>query len=70
VVVTPRRKIEIQVIDQGDGFEATDADFDVMAAAAARTDRRHGAAYIRRSMDTVTNNATHRRNKLIMIKRC
>jgi len=65
------RQIEIQVIDQGDGFEATDDDFDVMAAAAARQTGGMGLHIIRRSMDAVSyQRNTPERNKLIMIKRC
>ncbi|NLP12350.1 ATP-binding protein [bacterium] len=71
VVYSSPQQIEIQVIDQGDGFEATDDDFDVMAAAAARQTGGMGLHIIRRSMDAVSyQRNTPEGNKLIMIKRC
>jgi serine/threonine-protein kinase RsbW len=68
VYQTPQ-KMEIQVIDQGDGFEATHESFDVMAAAAARQTGGMGLHIIRRSMDEVSyERNTAEGNKLIMIK--
>jgi len=65
------KQMEIQVIDQGDGFEATNGSFDVIAAAAARQTGGMGLHIIRRSMDTVSyQRNTPEGNKLIMIKRC
>jgi serine/threonine-protein kinase RsbW len=68
VFQTPQ-KLEVQVIDQGDGFEASNDNFDVMAAAAARQTGGMGLHIIRRSMDEVAyQRNTHEGNKLIMIK--
>jgi serine/threonine-protein kinase RsbW len=63
------QKMEIQVIDQGDGFEVTNESFDIMAAAAARQTGGMGLHIIRRSMDEVSyQRNTGEGNKLIMIK--
>lgn len=63
------QRLVIQVIDRGDGFEVSNDNFDVMAAAAARQTGGMGLHIIRRSMDEVTyQRNSHEGNKLIMIK--
>jgi serine/threonine-protein kinase RsbW len=63
------QRLVIQVIDRGDGFEVSNDNFDVMAAAAARQTGGMGLHIIRRSMDEVTyQRHSSEGNKLIMIK--
>jgi anti-sigma regulatory factor (Ser/Thr protein kinase)/anti-anti-sigma regulatory factor len=63
------QRLVIQVIDRGDGFEVSNDNFDVMAAAAARQTGGMGLHIIRRSMDEVNYQRNSQEgNKLIMIK--